>query len=707
MRSGEPYDAIRATARTYEQALLPGQRKQLGQYFTGLPLGKLLAHLALDPDTCTVLDPMAGHGDLLDATWESAAERGIALQRLDGIEIDEATAETCRDRLTRLAGPTSAPASQIMAADAFDPVAISALPNREYGLVITNPPYVRYQNRNGGGDAIRTRLSATIARHLSDTDAKIWGALAKGYSGLADLSVPAWILSAAMVRPGGRLALVVPATWRSRDYADVIRYLLLRCFAHEYIVEDQQPGWFSDALVRTHLVVARRLPAEDIAKPLNEHPLLLKPIWVQVASDAATQGSLVGAACAGTHPEAEFAAWLHAGHPGIRRGTKVRQFDLKREWAELEQRIHHRRWFQGLDVAAVDLPLLASVRSAHHPTLPETLSDILPLGFSPRALSSLDKSGIAVGQGLRTGCNSFFYVTYCAVSGPDEILIEASPLFGERRFSVPATALRPVLRRQAELAVVEKAQIPNGRVLDLRSWILPEDQEAVFAAQTTYPTSGKTLPQLMPEDLATYVRVAADTSIYSGGTGKLIPTLSAVRTNVRPSRDARDAPRFWYMLPDFTPRHRPAAFVPRINHGLPWIESNLETPLLIDANFSAFWALGEGWTRHALKALLNSIWCRAVMEALGTPMGGGALKLEATHLRHMPVPVFSDSAKADLDDVGKQLTRDAPPGLARVDEIVLGALCAGIAQAPVLSDLADTIEKRALSLSAARQRSAS
>ena len=95
------------------------------------------------------------------------------------------------------------------------------------------------------------------------------------------------------------------------------------------------------------------------------------------------------------------------------------------------------------------------------------------------------------------------------------------------------------------------------------------------------------------------------------------------------------------------------------------------------------------------------------MEALGTPMGGGALKLEATHLRHMPVPVFSDSAKADLDDVGKQLTRDAPPGLARVDEIVLGALCARIAQAPVLSDLADTIEKRALSLSAARQRSAS
>ena len=79
--------------------------------------------------------------------------------------------------------------------------------------------------------------------------------------------------------------------------------------------------------------------------------------------------------------------------------------------AELEQRIYHRRWFQGFNGVAVDLPLLASVRSSQPPMPPEALSDILPLGFSPRALSSLDKSGIAVGQGLRTGCNSFFYVT--------------------------------------------------------------------------------------------------------------------------------------------------------------------------------------------------------------------------------------------------------------------------------------------------------
>src|SRR3546814_10331544 len=94
--------------------------------------------------------------------------------------------------------------------------------------------------------------------------------LVDGYSGLADLSIPAWLLSALLTRPGGRLALVVPATWRSRDYADVVRYLLLRFFRLEFIVADTQPGWFSDALVRTHLVVARRLEWDEAATPLAD-----------------------------------------------------------------------------------------------------------------------------------------------------------------------------------------------------------------------------------------------------------------------------------------------------------------------------------------------------------------------------------------------------------------------------------------------------
>jgi hypothetical protein len=123
VRGAEARRAIRTAARAYEEALPAGQRKQLGQFFTGLPLGKLLAHLALDARTATVLDPMAGHGDLLDATWEAATERGISLERLDGIEIDAATATACRSRLAQITdGAGQRPDQCIIAGDAFDPV---------------------------------------------------------------------------------------------------------------------------------------------------------------------------------------------------------------------------------------------------------------------------------------------------------------------------------------------------------------------------------------------------------------------------------------------------------------------------------------------------------------------------------------------------------------------------------------------------------
>ena len=81
MPATDAVSAIRASARSFEEGLLPAQRKRLGQFFTGLPLGTLLAHIALDPDARAVIDPMAGHGDLLDAAALAARARGARLGR--------------------------------------------------------------------------------------------------------------------------------------------------------------------------------------------------------------------------------------------------------------------------------------------------------------------------------------------------------------------------------------------------------------------------------------------------------------------------------------------------------------------------------------------------------------------------------------------------------------------------------------------------
>ena len=565
---------------------------------------------------------------------------------------------------------------------------------------------MRYQARQAGGDPVRTGLAEHVSTHVSGAPQEVWRTLAKSYSGLADLSVPSLLLAASLVRPDGRLALVVPATWRSRDYADVIRYLLLRCFAIEYILEDTQPGWFSDALVRTHLIVARRLHANEIARPVRSRSDWPTAMWLQVAPEAARGGSLVGSGFGDHAPEAAFAAWVRDGCQTPKAGISARAFVLQDEWDLLASRIKRRRWYERLEGDADDLPLFGKPLAEASTVIPEALRDILSKDILAGGLSTLRDAGIEVGQGLRTGCNGFFYVTACGPPDGETVCVEASALFDHCRFTVPVDAVRPALRRQAELDAVGGEHVPDGRVLDLHGWVLPEDAAMVDQAKAAYPTSGEKIPRIMPDALASFVRRASATALKGEGGGALIPALSAVRTNVRLPKKDHVTPRFWYMLPDFAPRHVPAAFAPRINHGVAWVESNRDPAILIDANFATFWAPQGGWTRHALKALLDSAWCRAFMEALGTPFGGGALKLEATHLRHMPIPVLSGSARHELDTAGKRLTRETADIQSCVDRIIFDAALSRTSTRTLGPRLASAMTERARSMSCARQRTA-
>ena len=376
-------------------------------------------------------------------------------------------------------GSSDAPAQRIIAVNAFDASSVASLARPSYDLVITNPPYVRYQARDPigtKGTEARSGLIETIESHPSGPDKEIWKALAEGYSGLADLSVPAWLLAALLVRPGGYLALVAPATWRSRDYADVVRYLLLRCFSLECIVEDKQPGWFSNALVRTHLIVARRLQPEDVLQPLGSRAQLPSAQWVQLAPESASERSLAGAAFKGTYPEAQLAAWVYKGCITAKAGIGTRLYDLNDEWASVKTRITRHSWYRKLEQAADDPPLFAG-GTLRAPPIPDLFRDLFPGRSFPGTLITLKEAGIEVGQGLRTGCNPFFYITACSEAAADSVLVQASALFDHRKFCVPGAALQPVLQRQSDVSCVAHGHTPEGRVLDLRGWVLPEDAE--------------------------------------------------------------------------------------------------------------------------------------------------------------------------------------------------------------------------------------
>ncbi|MEZ6029732.1 MAG: N-6 DNA methylase [Hyphomonadaceae bacterium] len=704
MSATDAVRAIRSSARSFEQGLPAAQRKRLGQFFTGLPLGRLLAHIALDPDARSVIDPMAGHGDLLDAAALTAQGRGTRLSLLDGIELEPETAAFCGRRTAALQAEGAVAAARIMQGSAFDPAIVAALEVSGYDLVITNPPYVRYQSQNGNGSGVgdvRQGLSAILEARLTGRERTLWQSLAEGYSGLADLSVPAWLLSAMLTRPGGRLALVVPATWRSRDYADVVRYLLLRAFRLEYIVADTQPGWFSDALVRTHLVIARRLSWDEAQAPVSGRTSLPAATWLHVAPAAAGGESLVGTAFPGPEPERDFAAWAREANRHLP-SIKSRPFALDDEWLTLEQRLERKSWFRNAENRRDAQPLF-SVGEARPAAMPEGLRDMLPPGVAMARLQTLELAGIRVSQGLRSGCNRFFYVTLVGEYENETVIVEASESFQKMRFRVPAAVLRPVLHRQTDMMAFASGYLPVTRALDLSDWVLPEDQPIVTEAAETYRRRGMSVPRVMPLELASFVRLATRHASDPKEPKQFIPDLSAVRTNVRRPTNGRDVPRFWYMLPTFTARHLPAIFTPRINHGTPSVALNTQPPILIDANFSTLWAEQSRWTVLALYALFNSSWCRAAMESAGTPLGGGALKLEATHIRQVPIPPLSDWDCERLAELGKQMAAAVPSARHRIDMFILAAALPGCDEND-LKEVTRDIDTRLEAMCAARQR---
>ena len=664
---------LRVEARAFEERLPTAERKALGQFFTGANVGRLLAHLAIEEDTARILDPMAGTGALLDAVCEAAAQRGISIRELHAIEIQPNSADLCERRLNLIAARGKVSCC-VLRADAFAVDTYAPLTDHTYDLVITNPPYVRYQSLNERGATTRRGLAQIVASRLEGRSREIWATLAANYSGLADLSVPAWLLCALLVRPGGRLALVTPASWRSRDYAHVVRYLMLRAFELECVIEDAPPGWFPDALVGTHLVVARRRADITTAEPLTARATWHSPRWTKVEPGAASPTSLVGRVFPGSCPEAVFASWSHSTEPHKRgHGLSSHTFSLKREWVSLRTQGRTADWLRTLEPHhQVSNPLRhqlearpRSAGAADH--IPDRLRDLVPQAFVSDSLRSMGDHGIRVGQGLRTGCNRFFYVQLVDQPSLEWSTVTTSAAFGKRALTVPTAALRPVLHRQAELDTAGRART-STRLLDLRQWALPEDLSAVYAALPAYRRMSQQPPRAMPDDLAQYVRDVANSPIEPSGMP--VPALSAVRTNVRALR-GNTPPRFWYMLPDLMPRHRPTAFLPRIVHDVPRTYANTDPELLVDANFSTLWSDQPVWSPALLSTFLNSVWCRALMEATGTRLGGGALKLEASHLRQLPLPLLDRDSVVHLGAAAELRTPAKQP---TIDRVVLRAL---------------------------------
>ncbi|KVU86319.1 hypothetical protein WL01_07400 [Burkholderia ubonensis] len=650
----------RSAAPELRQASDAERRKRLGQYFTGVGLGRLLAALAQAEKAKSIADPMAGSGDLLASCLEIDAKPEL----LAGVEFDAAAREACTTRL---------PEAHCILGNAFDPDTIARLPTRSWDLVIANPPYVRYQSFSEKADAayglpsamqIRTDLlrALDLMSALDAEDKRLFAHLVGGYSGLSDLAVPSWILCAALVKQGGRLALVAPESWLSRDYAIIVHYLLFRWFDVEFVVEDEHASWFEDAQVKTTLIIAKRVKRRASAL---SHPEGSTYCHITISAAAATQDSPIGRiTLPAKGAERSFAKqarlWLRnasSHRTGLARAHPV---SVNQACMNVIAAASRQKWFAALGET--------EAHSTKGVYVPHEIHDWLTRRAGVPSFESFESEGVGVGQGLRTGANGFFYADG-ERSGDGVELSFAGPLAGLSA-KAPLDIAKPALRRQSELPdgfVVSPASA-KGWALDLRRHALPKDMGDgdLFAAPY----------EPLPEDVAKIVNSAARANFGTSGKPQKIWELTAVSPNIRPA--SRGAPaRHWYMLPDFASRHLPDILLARVNSATPKAYLNESRACLIDANFSTMWTMEKSqWTASALLAFMNCAWAQALIECSGAVMGGGALKVEATHLRRFPVPVLGRGRLRKLSELGKKLAKgeDAQVTMAAIDGLIAQAL---------------------------------
>jgi hypothetical protein len=145
--------------------------------------------------------------------------------------------------------------------------------------------------------------------------------------------------------------------------------------------------------------------------------------------------------------------------------------------------------------------------------------------------------------------------------------------------------------------------------------------------------------------------------------------------------------------------------VARIHSRRPKFYLNAPEEVIIDANFSTLWLTDDARVdSQTLLALLNSSWIIACLEAMASVLGGGALKVEAAHLRRLPLPRLNHTSSKVLGQLGAQLLTSANDEDTRehIDHLVAEALVGEQQAASVVESLRKFISHKQLQRSVRR-----
>ena len=226
-------------------------QKLRGGYYTPPDLAAFLAQWVKEISPKRLLEPSCGDGVFFSAL---AKVKGFQKTNVVGFELDDGEAAKAQAR-SREVGLKAAVHSQDFLQWAIDHFGDS---ETRFDAVVGNPPFVRYQYLpepfQVRAEQIFRQLELPFTKHTN-----AW--------------VPFILASMSLLRPGGRLAMVVPAEIIHVTHAQSLRsYLGREC--RRLVIIDPEELWFSDTLQGAVILLAEKRHSKiDKTEGLGMYPV--------------------------------------------------------------------------------------------------------------------------------------------------------------------------------------------------------------------------------------------------------------------------------------------------------------------------------------------------------------------------------------------------------------------------------------------------
>lgn len=207
------------------------RRSSLGQFFTPVPIAKLMTKWVSSVNPKSLLDPAVGPG-----IFARTAREVLPKTRITCIDLDQAPLKLAR---TSMADDDCL---EFINAD-FLTTDLS-----QFDAILANPPYLRHQNLN----------------YAFDMHAEIGKRNGIRISRLSNLYVLFILEICRLLRDGGRASIIVPAEWMNANFgAAVKQYFHNNGFLKKLIYFSHDTLAFDDALTTAAILLIEKSPRKN------------------------------------------------------------------------------------------------------------------------------------------------------------------------------------------------------------------------------------------------------------------------------------------------------------------------------------------------------------------------------------------------------------------------------------------------------------